>query len=142
MTGGLIACTMSDGTLPMEFINPSKTFPFSDAVIYSGRILETVITGIPDGSHDPVPGGVRAELAEIFRQLDEVLAQVGATKTAVVSVRLYLADVIGEIAQVNEMYKEYFGTHPPNRRAYGVTLQRGMRIEAAFTAELPAGVQA
>src|SRR4051812_33431449 len=45
----------------MEFINPSKTFPFSDAVIYSGRILETVITGIPDGSHDPVPGGVRAE---------------------------------------------------------------------------------
>lgn len=121
----------------MEFLNPSKTFPFSDAVIYSGRILETVITGIPDGAHDPVPGGVLAELAEIFRQLDEVLAKAGVTKTAVVSVRLYLADVIGEIAAVNEKYREYFGGHPPNRRAYGVTLQRGMRIEAAFTAELP-----
>ena len=122
----------------MEFLNPSKTFPFSDAVIYSGRILETVITGIPDGGRDPVPGGVVAELVEIFRQLDEVLAQAGATKTAVASVRLYLADVIGEIAVVNEKYREYFGSHPPNRRAYGVTLQRGMRIEAAFTAELPA----
>ena len=122
----------------MEFLNPSGKFPFSDAVIYSGRILETVITGIPDGAEFPVPGGVEAELHEIFRQLDEVLAQAGATKTAIVSVRLYLADVNAEIGKVNQIYREYFGSHPPNRRAYGVTLQRGMRIEAAFVAELPA----
>jgi enamine deaminase RidA (YjgF/YER057c/UK114 family) len=121
----------------MEFINPSKTFPFSDAVIYSGRVLETVITGIPDGAEYPVPGGVEAELREIFRQLDEIMAQVGIQKTAIASVRLYLADVLAEIGVVNAIYKEYFGSHPPNRRAYGVTLQRGMRIEAAFTAELP-----
>jgi hypothetical protein len=29
------------------------------------------------------------------------------------------------------------GTHPVVRRAYGVTLQAGMRVEAAFTAEIP-----
>ncbi len=88
-----------------------------------------------DGGTKPVPGGVLAELEEIFRQLDIVLARAGATKRSVVSVRLYLQDVVRDIAAVNETYKAYFET-PPNRRAYGVNLQAGMLIEAAFVAEL------
>jgi 2-iminobutanoate/2-iminopropanoate deaminase len=120
----------------MKFINASNRFPFSDAVVYSGRILETVLTGIPPGKEWPIEGGVREELREIFRQLDAILATAGVSKTAVASVRLYLADVNQGIAVVNEIYKEYFGSHPPNRRAYGVTLQRSMLIEAAFVAEL------
>jgi enamine deaminase RidA (YjgF/YER057c/UK114 family) len=97
-----------------------------------------VLTGIAPGESKPVPGGVVAELREILRQLDEVLAAAGVDKTAIVSVRLYLQEVVRDIAAVNAVYKEYFGTHPPNRRAYGVDLQVGMLIEAAFVAELPA----
>ena len=41
------------------------------------------------------------------------------------------------IGAVNVVWKEYFGNHPVVRRAYGVELQAGMRIEAAFTAEIP-----
>ena len=85
----------------------------------------------------PVPGGPAAELREIFRQLDEVLASAGVTKTAVVSTRLYLQHVTRDIAEVNDVYKEYFGSHPPNRRAYGVDLQSGMLVKAVFVAELP-----
>lgn len=120
----------------MEFIFTSATFPFSTAVIHCGRTLETVLTGIPPGETKPVGGGVTAELDEIFRQLDTVLAAAGAQKTSIVSVRLYLQEVLRDIATVNEVYKRYFGTHPPNRRAYGVNLQAGMLIEAAFVAEL------
>jgi 2-iminobutanoate/2-iminopropanoate deaminase len=121
----------------MQFLFTSKTFPFSTAVIHSGRTLETVLTGIPTGASAPVAGGVTAELREIFRQLDEVLAAAGVDKTVVVSARLYLQEVMRDIAAVNEVYKEYSGTHPPNRRAYGVDLQAGMLVEAAFVAELP-----
>jgi 2-iminobutanoate/2-iminopropanoate deaminase len=121
----------------MEFLLTSSTFPFSTAVIHSGRTLEAVITGIPPGSAVPIQGGVTAELREIFRQLDEVLIAAGLTKTAVVSVRLYLQEVVRDIEAVNGVYRDYFGTHPPNRRAYGVDLQAGMLIEAAFVAELP-----
>jgi enamine deaminase RidA (YjgF/YER057c/UK114 family) len=96
-----------------------------------------VLTGIPPGQNKPVSGGVKAELAEIFSQLDEILAEAGVSKTAVVSARLYLQDVNRDIADANELYKEYFGTHSPNRRAYGVDLQVGMLIEGAFVAELP-----
>jgi 2-iminobutanoate/2-iminopropanoate deaminase len=105
-------------------------------VIHSGRTLETVLTGIPPNHMKPVEGGVVAEMREIFRQLDTVLAAANAQKTSIVSARLYLQDVMRDITDVNEVYKQYFGTHPPNRRAYGVTLQAGMLIEAAFVAEL------
>ena len=121
----------------MEFINTRPDFPFSGAVIHAGRTLETVLTGMRPGETTPVPGGVAAELQEIFRQLDDILAKAGVDKTAIVSVRLYLEHVVDDIAAVNEVYKEYFGSHPPNRRAYGVDLQSGMNIEAAFVAELP-----
>jgi 2-iminobutanoate/2-iminopropanoate deaminase len=120
----------------MKFLFTSATFPFSTAVIHSGRTLETVLTGIPRNGTKPVEGGVVAELQEIFRQLDTVLEAAAAQKTSIVSVRLYLQDVMRDIAAVNEAYKQYFGTHPPSRRAYGVNLQSGMLIEAAFVAEL------
>jgi len=121
----------------MEFLRTSSTFPFSAAVIHSGRTMEAVLTGIPPGGNAPVPGGAAAEMREIFRQYDELLQQAGVDRTAVVSVRLYLQEVVRDIAEVNQVYREYFGSHPPNRRAYGVDLQTGMLVEAAFVAELP-----
>jgi enamine deaminase RidA (YjgF/YER057c/UK114 family) len=121
----------------MKFLRTSKAFPFSAAVIHRGATLEAVLTGIPPGSTTPIAGGIKVELSEIFRQPDELLAEAGVDKSAVVSVRLYLQDVNAEIAAANEVYCEYFGNHPPNRRAYCVDLQVGMRIEAAFVAELP-----
>jgi 2-iminobutanoate/2-iminopropanoate deaminase len=121
----------------MQFLQTSKTFPFSVAVIHSGKTLETVLTSIPPGQSKPVAGGVGAELREVFRQLDEILALAGVTKRSIVSARLYLQDVLKDIGEANQIYREYFGDHPPNRRAYGVTLQSGMLIEAAFVAEIP-----
>ena len=120
----------------MKLLLTSSTFPFSTAVIHSGRTLETVLTPIPNGQTKPVSGGVGAELREIFRQLDQVLQLAGIGKQSIVSSRLYLQDVIRDIAEANAVYAEYFGDHPPNRRAYGVVLQAGMLIEAAFVAEV------
>jgi enamine deaminase RidA (YjgF/YER057c/UK114 family) len=100
-------------------------------------MMEAVLTGIPPGANAPVAGGAGAEMQEIFRQYDELLKEAGVDRTAVVSVRLYLQDVVRDIAEVNAIYSEYFGSHPPNRRAYGVDLQTGMLVEAAIVAELP-----
>jgi enamine deaminase RidA (YjgF/YER057c/UK114 family) len=121
----------------MQFLRTSVSFPFSAAVIHSGSTLEAVITSIPPGQDKPVAGGAAVELREIFRQLDEILAMAGVEKTSIVSVRLYLQHLLRDIAEVNLAYKEYFAAHPPNRRAYGVDLQSGMLVEAAFVAELP-----
>lgn len=122
----------------MQFIDSDLNFPISSAVVHSGRVFEAVVTGIPDGESRPVAGGAGAEMREIFRQLDLYLAAAGIDRHAVCTARLYLADVLGDIAAVNVVWKEYFGEHPVVRRAYGVVLQSGMKVEAAFTAELPA----
>lgn len=121
----------------MQFIDSDTSFPISSGVIHSGRMLEVVVTGIPDGSSTPVPGGAAGEMEEIFRQLDGFLATAGVDRLAVCTARLYLQDVTTDIAAVNVVWKSYFQNHPVCRRAYGVQLQAGMRVEAAFTAELP-----
>lgn len=121
-----------------EFKNPYKSFPICDVVIYSGKIMETVITPIPDGQTTPVSGSARDHMVEIFRQLDEVLALCKTPKTNVVSVRLYLQDVNRDIAQVNEVYKAYFAGCSPMRIAVGAQLQAGMLVEAVVLAQVPA----
>ena len=119
----------------MRLYKTSETFPISAAVSYQGRVLETVITGIPAGGKVPVQGGPAQEMREIFRQLDEVLELAGLTKNNICSARLYLEHVNRDINEVNEVYCEYFAGLAPNRRAYGVDLQVGMLVEAAFVAE-------
>ena len=121
----------------MLFIDSDRAFPISSAVVHGGRIFEAVVTGIPDGQSKPVAGGAAAEMREAFRQLDLLLKEAGVDRNAICTARLYLQDVLAEIGQVNVVWKEYFGSHPVVRRAYGVVLQSGMRIEAAFTAEIP-----
>ena len=122
----------------MQFHDVDPDFPISSAVSYGGRrIFETVVTGIPEGESQPVAGGAAAEMTEIFRQLDMLLRNAGVDRKAICSARLYLQHVNRDIQEVNEVYRQYFGEHPPVRRAYGVDLQAGMLIEAAFTAELP-----
>ena len=120
----------------MEFIGSNLDRPFSSAVIHSGRVLETVLTGMKPGTTTPVEGGAEMELREIFRQLDEILATAGVDKTSVCSVRIDLQHVNRDVGEINKVWKEYFGTHPPNRRCYGVDLQSGMLVEAGFVAEL------
>ncbi|MBL9215532.1 MAG: RidA family protein [Opitutaceae bacterium] len=122
----------------MKFIDSSTTFPVSSGVITQGKLLELVIVGIPDGDTKPVAGGAAAEMREIFKQLDELLASVQLNRTHIASVRLYLQEVNRDVAAVNVVYREYFGNHAPCRRCYGVDLQVGMLVEAAFVAEFPA----
>ena len=121
----------------MEFIRTNLARPMSSAVIHSGRVLETVLTGMQPGESKPIAGGAGAELREIFRQLDDVLNEAGIDKTSVCSARIYLQHVNRDVGEINEVWKEYFGTHPPNRRCYGVDLQSGMLVEAGFVAEMP-----
>jgi len=121
----------------MKYVRYGGNLPVSAAVIHDWPMMEAVRTGIPPGGSTPVSGGAGVEMREIFRQYDELLYTAGVDRIAVVSVRLYLQNVVRDIAEVNAIYREYFGSHPPNRRAYGVDLQSGMLVEAAIVAELP-----
>ncbi len=121
----------------MKFLRSKQGFPFSSAVIHSGKVLETVLTGMPPGETKPVEGGPAAEMKEIFKQLTEILAEAGLNKHNVCSARIYLQDVNRDVKEINAVWGEYFSGHPVNRRCYGVDLQSNMLVEAAFVAEFP-----
>ncbi len=121
----------------MQLIRTNQQTSISSAVVYRGIVLETVLTGIPRDEARPIAGGAKAEMREIFRQLDEVLRESGLGSTDVCSARIYLQHVNDDVEEVNEAWREYFRHHAPNRRCYGVNLQLGMRVEAAFVAEFP-----
>jgi len=123
----------------MQFIRSNDVRPSSAAVIHSGKVLETVLVGMPPGESKQVAGGAVSEMREIFRQLDEVLAEAGLERTNICSARIYLQDVLRDVGEINAVWKEYFGSHPPNRRCYGVQLQAGLLVEAGFVAEFPKG---
>ena len=121
----------------MKFIGSLSDFPFSDAVIHNGKILETVLTGVPPGEEKPVSGGAAMEMKEIFRQLENVLQQAGLNKKHLCSACIYLQDLKRDVDVVNEVWQEYLVDHPLSRRCFGVDLQFGMFVEAAFIAEFP-----
>jgi hypothetical protein len=56
-----------------------------------------MITGIPDGSDTPVTGGAGAEMREISKQLDELLAELGLNSNSEQRVRFRseAADLLG-----------------------------------------------
>jgi 2-iminobutanoate/2-iminopropanoate deaminase len=121
----------------MKFIGSLSDFPFSDAVIRSGKVLDTVLTGIPPGSSKPVSGGVASEMKEIFRQLDAVLAEAGLNKQNLCSASVYLQHLDRDVDAMNQVWQDYLVDHPLSRRCFGVNLQCGMLVEAAFVAEYP-----
>ena len=65
----------------MQFIRSNDVRPSSAAVIHNGKVLETVLVGMTPGESKPVAGGAGAEMREIFRQLDEILAEAGLERT-------------------------------------------------------------
>lgn len=121
----------------MELIGTNEDASISSAVIHRGRVLETVLTGIPHGETRPIQGGPKAEMREIFRQLDEILRASSLGRTDVCSARIYLQRVNEDVGEINKVWRAYFRHHAPNRCCYGVDLQLGMRVEAAFVAEFP-----
>jgi len=122
----------------MRFIDSHTDFPVSNAVVYTGSVFQTVLTGIPKGATHPVPGGAEAEIREIFRQLDHELAEVGIDKTQIGSVKIYLQDLKRDLEAVDRVYSEYFGSHAPSRGVFGVDLEPGILVEACFVASVPA----
>lgn len=116
---------------------PAAIGPYSQAVKV-GQLLFTSgqIALLPDGSF--VEGGIVAETEQVFRNLEAILAEAGATLADVIKATVFLQDM-GEFAEVNRIYAESFGDHKPARSTVEVAkLPRSARVEIEVIAVLPA----
>ena len=62
-----------------------------------------------DADDDPIPGGVGPQTRQALEYVKEVLALAGATLDDVTMVNIYLDDLDRDYAEMNAVYREYFG---------------------------------
>lgn len=116
---------------------PAAIGPYSQAVVAGGWLLSAGQIGLVPGTGDLVGPGVAEQAEQVFRNLEAVLAEAGASFDDVVKTTVYLADM-NEFGTVNEIYARHFDEPYPGRSTVAVkTLPKGARVEIDVIARMP-----
>lgn len=103
-----------------------------DLLFCSGQIPLDHETG------ELVGAGAAEQAARCLENLAAVCAGVGATLADAVKITIYMTDLEGSFAEVNELYSTYFPEGPPARAAIGVAaLPRGAQVEMDAVVAIP-----
>ena len=76
-----------------------------------------------------VPGGIEAQVRQVFDNLSAVCTAAGGSLDDIVKLTIFLTDM-GDFSQVNTIMGEYFNTPYPARAAVEVSaLPKGVSVE-------------
>ena len=82
-----------------------------------------------------VPGGIKEQTRQSLTNVKAVLEEAGTAMNRVVKTTVFLADM-GDFADMNSVYAEFFSTPYPARSAVAVkTLPKGALVEIEVVAE-------
>jgi enamine deaminase RidA (YjgF/YER057c/UK114 family) len=110
-----------------EIVRLGTSARWSDVVIYAGvaRWVEVA----EDGTQD-----ARGQIAQVLRQIDATLAQIGSDRTRLLEIVVFLAD-LADTPILNAMWDEWVPQgHPPIRVCVQAGLSAGYRVEMMVTA--------
>jgi reactive intermediate/imine deaminase len=112
---------------------PSAIGSYSQAIESDGTVfLSGQIPLVPE-TMKLVAGGLEAQLAQVFQNLENVAKAAGGTLGDVVKVTIYLTD-LSEYKVVNEVMQQFFSAPFPARAVVGVAaLPLGATAEAEAT---------
>lgn len=106
----------------------SQAIAAGDFIFCSGQVALDPTTG-ELGADD-----VRAQTRRALENLNAVLRAAGATLGDVVKTTVFLVNM-GDFAEMNEVYGEFFSSEPPARSTIAVAaLPRGARVEVEAVA--------
>lgn len=129
---------MSDGTRPISTENaPAAIGPYSQAVVCDSMLWCSGQIGLDPATMQMVEGGTLAELEQVLKNLEAVLAAAGCGFADVVRTTVYLAD-LGDFSAVNERYAQSFGDSRPARACVqAAALPKEARVEIDCVARIP-----
>ncbi|MDO4736723.1 MAG: RidA family protein [Bacteroidia bacterium] len=108
---------------------PKAVGPYSQAVIAGDTIYVSGQLPIDGNTGEFAPGGIEAQIHQVFKNLQYVLEEGGYTFADVVKTNVYLSDM-GNFGILNEIYGTYFKEPYPARVAYQVAaLPKGALVE-------------
>lgn len=114
---------------------PAAVGPYSQAIGVPGLVFCSGQVALDPGTGELVGGSVAEETRRALQNLAAVLEAAGARLADVVKVTAYLTD-IGDFAEFNDAYADFFGDQPPARATVGVaSLPKGARVEVECIAQ-------
>ena len=118
---------------------PAAAAAYSHAVAISGSLL--FCSGqipLDPATGELVEGGVGDQARRCLENLELVCQAGGTTLANAVRVGVFLTDLSGDFAEMNDAYQRFFDSDPPARAAVGVAaLPRGARVEIDAIVALP-----
>ena len=108
---------------------PAAVGPYSQGIVAGELVFVSGQIPLDPATGRLVEGGFAAQVEQVLRNLDAVLAAAGSDRTRVAKVTVYLTD-IDRFGEMNAVYEQFFGDHRPARAAVGVAaLPRGAAVE-------------
>jgi 2-iminobutanoate/2-iminopropanoate deaminase len=109
---------------------PAPIGPYNQAIQCKGRMLYTAGQIPLDAKSGEIIGDdIKTQTKKVIENLQAVLEAGGATLESVVKTTVFLKDM-GEFAEMNEVYGEFFTHNPPARSAIQVAkLPKDVKVE-------------
>ncbi len=110
---------------------PSAIGPYSQAVEVNGMVFISGQTPMDPATGQLVPGGVKEQATQCFKNIKAILTEAGLTTDNIVKTTVFLGDM-SYFADMNEIYaKQFEGTFPARSAiaAKGLPLNCMVEIE-------------
>lgn len=114
---------------------PAAIGPYSQAIQVGGLVYTSGQLPINPETGAFIPGGIKEQTRQSLTNVKAVLEEAGTAMNRVVKTTVFLADM-GDFADMNSVYAEFFSTPYPARSAVAVkTLPKGALVEIEVVAE-------
>ena len=108
---------------------PAAIGTYSQAVEAGNTLWVSGQIPLDPATKELVPGGIDAQIHQVFKNLEAIVTAAGASFDDVVKATVFLTD-LSHFALVNKIMAEYFREPYPARAAVGVaSLPRGAQVE-------------
>jgi 2-iminobutanoate/2-iminopropanoate deaminase len=102
---------------------------YSQAVVHGDTVYVSGLIPVEAGTNNKIFGEIEMETAQVFRNLEAILAAAGSSRTQVLRCTVYITD-IGLWPRFNAAYADFFGDHKPARTVVPVpVLHHGFKVE-------------
>ena len=116
---------------------PEAIGPYSAGMKLGNMVYTAGQLPVDRATGKVVDGGISAEARQSLTNLKHVLESAGSGMAQVVKTTCFLADM-GEFAEFNAVYAEFFTDNPPARSTVAVkTLPLNVRVEIEAIAYIP-----
>jgi 2-iminobutanoate/2-iminopropanoate deaminase len=108
---------------------PKAIGPYSQAIVYNGLIYLSGQIPLDPVTGNLVQGDIAAQTERVLQNIRAVLEAAGSSMERVLKTTVFLKDM-GQFAAMNEVYSNYFTTHPPARSTVeAARLPRDVQVE-------------